>query len=140
MWQRTLLLLLIALPISAVAIGTAARTVNELFDPCVSWGIGESGAGHIYPHDPCGTHTGYEKTRTQTCITLAAIQGVMLLAAVLGIWGAARSRPKIMLLAGIVMILEMIPTVFSAAPLAVLTGAGFIFMGIRLQNQQRLRS
>ncbi len=138
MIARALLALLVALPISVVGVGTAAHRINQLLDPCVEWGVGEAGGGYLGPHDPCGQRTGFGETRTQAYLTIAAVQGVMLLAAVLGVWGAARSRPKMMLLAGILTIFEMFPTAFSVWPLALLTGAGFIYMGLEDQRQTNL--
>jgi len=135
--RRVLRSPLVVLPVSAVAIGTASHTLAQLADPCVTWGVGDSGIGYIRPHDLCGVHTGMGETRTEAGLMLAGIQGGMLLAAVLGVWGAARPRPKIMLLGGILMTLEMIPSVFSICPLAVLTGSVLIYPGLRNQRAAR---
>jgi hypothetical protein len=58
---------------------------------------------------------------------LAAVQGVILLAAVLGIWGTVRSRQWMVVLAGCLMILEIFPTILSFFPLALLAGIGFFW-------------
>jgi hypothetical protein len=137
MWARTFLSLVIALPIAAIAIGTAGYRFDQLFDPCVAWGVGDTGSGYRAVADPCKEHTGYGETKTHFLVMMAAVQGVLLLCAALGVVGAACSRPKLTILAGVLMTFEIVPTIFSIAPLVALTGAGFIIMGIKLQNRKK---
>jgi hypothetical protein len=139
MLGRVALTVLIALPMAGVAVGTAFHKMDELSDPCATWGLGNSGSGYIHPGDPCSQRSGYGETKDEAYLVLAAVQGVILLAATLAIWGAAGSRPKMMLIGGVLMVLEAAPLVFSLWPLALLSGAGLIYMGIRLQDGQKLR-
>ncbi|HTP86128.1 MAG TPA: hypothetical protein VMJ34_04240 [Bryobacteraceae bacterium] len=121
---------MLALPISTVAIGTAAHTIGQLSDPCVAWGAGDSGSGSISPGDPCQQRSAEGETRTEAWLRIAGIHGVILVAAILAVCGAAFFRPKMILLAGALMILES-PLTFTLAPLALLTGAGFVILGLR---------
>jgi len=75
---------------------------------------------------------GDSRTRTQAALSTAAVQGVILVAAALGIWGTIRSRQAAVIVAGLLMLLEMIPTLFSAAPLALLAGAGFLLVAYHM--------
>jgi hypothetical protein len=65
---------------------------------------------------------------------LVAVQGVILLAAVLGIWGTLRARQWMVVLAGCLMILEAIPLMFSLWPLALLAGVGFFWTAYRMPS------
>src|ERR1022692_2190670 len=56
-----------------------------------------------------------------------SVPGVILLAAVLGVWGTIRSREWIVILAGCLMISEVFPLVLSFWPLALLAGLGFFW-------------
>jgi len=65
---------------------------------------------------------------------MVAVQGVILLAAVLGIWGTLRSRRWTVVLAGRPMVLEAFPLIFSFWPLALLAGAGFFRTAYRMPS------
>jgi hypothetical protein len=136
MLRRVALTVLVAIPMAGVAVGTASHEIEQLNDPCATWGLGNSGSGYIHPHDPCSQRSGHSETKAEAYGVLAAVQGIILLAAVLAIWGAAGSRPKAMLLAGVLMVFESVPLVFSLWPLALLTGGGLIYLGISLQKRQ----
>lgn len=138
-WPRTLLALLVTMPVALVAIGSAAHNIRQLLSPCVVWSS-DAPFSRTIPHDPCEEQTGRGETKIQACFTTAAIQGVILLAAALGIWGAACSRPWMMVLGGFLMILEMAPLVFSIWPLALLAGGGFLYMGVKVKDQQNAKS
>lgn len=63
---------------------------------------------------------------------MVAVQGVILLGAGLGIWGAIRERQVAVLVAGLLMLLEVVPTLFSVFPLALLAGVGFLVIAYRM--------
>jgi hypothetical protein len=67
-------------------------------------------------------------------VTMIAVQGVILLAAVLGISGTVRPRQWIVVLAACLMTLEAVPLVFSFWPLALLAGVGFFGTAYRMQH------
>jgi hypothetical protein len=129
---RTWLAVLAALPISIVAIGSATFIFSDLVNPCVVWGASNSGSLYISANHPCKEGKGVGETRIRAGIMLVAVQGVILLAAVLGIWGTVRSRQWMVVLAGCLMILEVFPTVFSFWPLALLAGVGFLWTAYRM--------
>lgn len=137
---RVVLTLLIALPMTAIAVATASHKLDQLNDPCAAWGVSNSGSGYIHPHDPCSQRSGHSQTKAEAYGVPAGVQGVILLAAMLAVWGAAASRPKVVLLGGVLMIFEAPPLIFSIWPLALLTGGGLIYMGIRLLDRQKLTS
>jgi len=68
------------------------------------------------------------------------LQGGILLAAVLGIWGTVRLRQVAVVVAGLVMLLEAIPLLWSFAPLAFLAGIGLLVVAYRMENQTELRN
>ena len=78
------------------------------------------------PTVPCTQYGGEGETKAHAVLMLASVQGVILAAAALGIWGAIRSRRVALIAAGCAMLLEVFPTMFSVWPLALLAGVGFL--------------
>lgn len=128
---RTWFAVLFALPISVVAIGSAANIAGDLVNPCVVWGASNSASFDGTANDACKQGKGEGETRLRAVVTIVAVQGVILLAAVLGIWGTVRSRQWIVVLAGCLMIFEAFPLLFSFWPLALLAGVGFFWTAHR---------
>ena len=138
MWRgRTWAAVLVALPISTFAIGSVASFSFELTSPCVLWP--DSGGYVASASHPCREVTGLGETRMRASIEAAAVPGMILMAAALGIWGAVRSRQAVVIVAGLLMVLEMIPTIFSVAPLALLAGVGFLVVAYRMPDRARSR-
>lgn len=127
---RTWLAVLLALPISVVAIGSAAYCFRGLANPCVIWAASSSRTVYTSLHAPCKEVRGVDETRARAAGMLLAVQGVILLAAGLGIWGTTHSRQWMVVLAACLMILEVFPTIFSVLPLALLAGLGFFLGGV----------
>ncbi|MGA3079193.1 MAG: hypothetical protein ABSG56_36625 [Bryobacteraceae bacterium] len=123
---RIWLAVLLAAPITVVAIGSTAYILAGLMSPCVVWRGSDSGGAYASAHHPCTDLEGLGETM-RGVLVLAAVQGVIILAAVLGIWGTVRSRQWMVVLAGCLMILEVFPLVFSFFPLALLAGIGFFW-------------
>jgi hypothetical protein len=84
---RTWLAVLVALPISIVAIGSMAFTFSELLNPCVVWGASNSGSVYRSADRPCKEGKGVGETRMRAGFEMAVVPGVILLAAVLGSGG-----------------------------------------------------
>jgi hypothetical protein len=137
MWRRaTWAAALAILPISAISFGSAVYIIGELTDPCVVWGGGDthSGAGAQTAANPCTQFRGVGETRTRAVLMLAGVQGLVLAAAALGIWGAVRSRRVALIAAGCVMLLEILPTTFSIWPLALFAGLGLLALAYRMPD------
>jgi hypothetical protein len=134
---RTWLAVLAALPVVIVAIRAISLDLMELSNPCVAWGV--SAPGGLYRRsasDPCPQRTFRSDTRTRAAIIMLAIPGVIVLAAGVGIWAAARSRKRMMLLAACVMFCEALPLAvgFWGLPLALLAGGGFLYVACRISG------
>jgi uncharacterized protein YfaP (DUF2135 family) len=131
--RRTWVAVLVALPILIVTIASLAYFSAELTSPCVGWG-----GGNFYrsagAREHCVQYTVRSQTRAQAALTKAAVQGIILVAAALGIWGTARARQAVAIVAGLLMLLEMIPTLFSVSPLALLAGSGFLVVAYRMPD------
>lgn len=67
---------LLALPISIVAIASAAYIFSELVNPCVIWRASDSGSLYSSAHAPCKEVKGEGETRIRACIMLVVVQGV----------------------------------------------------------------
>ena len=66
---------------------------------------------------------------------MAGVPGVILLAGVLGIWGTVRRREAVVVFAGVLMLLEMIPLGLTLWPLALLAGVGFLIIAYRMPDR-----
>ena len=137
MWRPgTWAAVLAVLPISAISFGSSIYIIGELTNPCVVWGGGNThtGAGAQTAAAPCTGYRGVGETRPHAVLMLAGVQGVILAAAALGIWGAVRSRRVALIAAGCVMLLEMFPAIFSIWPLALLAGLAFLTVAYRMTD------
>lgn len=129
----------VALPISTVAIGSMAYFLRQSVSPCVMWAGSNSASVHGNGSHGCREITGVGQTRLQAAVEKVAVPGVILIAAVLGVWGTARSRQTVVIVAGLLMLLEMIPTGFSVWPLALLAGIGFLVIANRMPERAASR-
>lgn len=126
--------ILITLPISIVAIASIANYVAELTSPCVVWGGGNfHKAADV--KTTCKQYSGDSRTRSQAVLWMAGVPGVILMAAVLGVWGAVTSKKIILVVAGLLMLPEVVLLVFSFWPLALLAGVGLLVVAYRLPAQ-----
>ena len=130
---------LASLPLVAVAISAVISEMRDLRDPCLHWAESSGWGSPIscscseQPADPCATHTsGTSETRAGSIIRTLVFPGGILAAVTLGILGAVRSRYNPVFLVGWSMFL-VIPVIFTAAPLAILAGAGFLWVANQLQ-------
>lgn len=124
--KRAWLALLFALPVGAFAIGVITLNVIDQLNPCVTWAPNSTYSRSS--HDSCREHTIRGDSRIQAATTMVVLPGVILVAAVLGIWAAARSWRRMMLIAACLMLFETIPLLIELwpAPLALLAESGYI--------------
>ncbi|MGA2184232.1 MAG: hypothetical protein ABSH47_14515 [Bryobacteraceae bacterium] len=134
-WARTLLAVLVALPVSILAVRAISLELPDFFNPCVGWG----GAS---PESSCVQHTSLSETKMQAAVRTAAFPGVIVLAAVLGIWGVARSHRKMTLIGACLMLLEapLLAMTIWPVPLLVLAGGGFLWLAQPAAAAQLRRS
>jgi hypothetical protein len=121
----------VASPLIAITLWSIGRTAIEISDPCIAWG--QSGqsmtlhAPHAGPGDPCrqkGSNTG---SKAGAALLAALVPGGVLAAAILAVVGAASSRPRLMLVGSVAMLLETL-VVFTIAPLTLIAGLSFLFL------------
>lgn len=133
-WAATLA----ALPISLVAIASMAYCGAQLINPCVGWG--GRPPTRVTAESTCKAYTVDSRTRGQAALSAAGVQGVILLAAALAVWGTVRLRQRAVVCGGLLMLLETIPTLFSFSPLALFAGIGLLVVAYRMPNRTALRS
>jgi hypothetical protein len=135
--RRTWLAVLFALPVGAFAIGVITVNVIDQLNPCVTWAPNSTYSGSS--RDSCREHVIRGDSRIQAATTMVVLPGVILAAAVLGIWAAACSRRRMMFIAACLMLFETIALLIDPwlAPLALLAGAGFINLGYRIWAEER---
>jgi hypothetical protein len=133
-----LLAVLASLPLGLVAMRAVVLEVRDLRDPCLHWEqSSHSGSAVIFATpragDPCATRSsGTSGTMAGSVVRVLLVSGGLLAAIALGILGAARSIYNLVVLTGWSMFLA-IPIVFSVAPLAIVAGAGFLYVANRLR-------
>jgi hypothetical protein len=135
-FQRTtlLLVLLAASPIAAIAVWSISHTAIELADPCTKWNTPPEQAeyGHLGVHDPCRTFKVTAESKVRATIRAAIVPGGCLLSALLAVAGAALSRRRVVIAAGIGMLAETL-VAFTLAPLTLVAGVSFLLLSTRLQ-------
>ena len=126
---------LASLPVSVLAVRAIAMEIADLQDPCVVWGSGDSGSFTKDARTPCVDSRFRSDSRTQASVTMAVVPGGVLVAAFLGLWGTARARPKIALIAGFLMLMEGFPLLLSAGPLSFMAGGALLWSALRERSQ-----
>ena len=122
-----LLTSVVASPLIAITMWSIGRTVKELSNPCIAWGQSTPFRATIGPHDPCRERGGTTGSKAGAALLAALVPGGVLAAAILAVVGAASSRPRLMLVASVAMLLET-PFAFSIAPLTLIAGLSFLFL------------
>jgi hypothetical protein len=142
-----LLTVLVVLPAGYFTVWSISDTLGELLDPCLHWGMGSSVSYDLpaYPRsdDPCGgSFRGTSETKVRAVITAMLVPGLLLMACILALIGAAISRPGLLVVAACVMFLEALP-LYSVTLFAVPTGGALMLisrmvrwrMGPRFQGE-----
>ena len=122
---------LASLPLSILAVRAITMEISDLQNPCVVWGSGNSGSFTSDARTLCVDRRFRSDSRTQASVTMAVVPGGILVAAFLGLWGTARARPKIALLAGFLMLLEGIPLLLSVGLLSFVAGGALVWSAWR---------
>ena len=134
MWRKGIwVAALVALPISLVAIASLAYGGAKLVSPCVGWGGNPPAV--VTAKATCKVYTLDSRTRAHAVVSAAGVQGVILLAAALALWGTVHLRQHAVVGAGLLMLLEIIPTLFSCSLLALFAGVGLLVVAYRMPNQ-----
>ncbi len=135
--RRTWLAVLFALPVGAFAIGVITADVIDQLNSCVTWAPNSTYSESS--RDSCREQTIRGDTRLRAAAMMAVYPGVILVAAVLGVWAAARSWRRMIFVAACLMLFATIPLLIELWPalLALLAGAGFIYLGYRIWAEER---
>ncbi len=128
--KRTIWAGLVCLPVAVIAIISIIHYSTRLVSPCVGW------AGGNFPtsadvKSPCQSYSVDSRTRAEATLWMAGVSGVILLATGLAMWGTLRSRQAVVIVAGLLMLCEMIPLGLTLWPLALLAGAGLLVVAYR---------
>ena len=121
------LVIVAAIPALLLAASSIGAQVSQFANPCVTWGAGENAAAVLTRDDLCRQRTMMGETEQAAAVRIILVPGVLLLAAVLGIFGTARENWKLSLIAGSVLLLEAIPLALTVWPLPLLAGGAFLW-------------
>jgi hypothetical protein len=127
-----LLVFLAASPVAAIAIWSISHAAIEFADSCAIWDYPPERPVHIGPYDACRTRSIHTESKAYAAIRAAIVPGGVLLAALLAMAGAVLSRRRVLIAAGIGMLVETIG-VFTIAPLTLVAGVSFLLLSKRLQ-------
>jgi hypothetical protein len=87
---------------------------------------------HVGPHDACREPSVHTESKARAAIRAAIVPGGLLLATTLAAAGAALSHRRLVIAAGIGMLIETL-VVFTIAPLTLVVGVSFLLLSKRLQ-------
>src|SRR3954447_469862 len=118
--QLTMILLvfLAAAPAGGIAIWSIGRTAMELADPCATWDYPPDQPVHMHigARDVCRQRSVHSESKARAVTRSALVPGGVLAAWLLAVAGAALLRRRLIIAAGIGMLLETC-VVFTIAPL-----------------------
>ena len=134
-------LAVVIVPIAIFAVWTAYAQIIDFFNPCITWGVGNSGSVALNPaaRGPCSMSSGgNSETILGAAITLVLIQGVILSGAFLGALGIIRSQPNLAIVGAMILFAESVPLMFDGLfVFTVLAGCFFLWAsrGRRIQSR-----
>jgi hypothetical protein len=131
------LIIVAAIPALLLAATSIGAQVPLFADPCVTWGVADNSSVELTRDDTCRQRTVVGETKQTAAVRIVLVPGVLLLAAVLGIWGTLREKWKLSLIAGSVLLLEAIPLALTVWPLPVLAGGAFLWAAAEDRHPQR---
>jgi hypothetical protein len=140
--SRAVVLLLTVMavsPVAAIALWSIGRTAKDLADPCATWDLPNGAGMRVAPDDPCRAKSGHSESKADAVLRAAICPGVLLAASILAIAGAASSRPRLMWMGAIAMLLET-AIAFSIWPLTLIAVPGIIFLAGRVPRAAPLPS
>ena len=136
-----LLATLVSLPLTVVAVRALAIDLRNFSDPCFHWGVGSEGhfsgslEASVRLDDPCARrYSSTSEAKKQALIRLLIVPGGILAAVAFAMLGAVRSRPVFAVVGACLMLLEAVPTIFSVAPIAVLTGLAYLLVAKKARS------
>jgi hypothetical protein len=109
-----------------LAAWSLARTLPQFWDRCFQWATPQTAGMSISPEPGCRSVEGTSETRLQAVARLAVVHGGILLASVLGVLGAVRARPLLVVFGAGLILLESIPLIFSFAFMTVFVSGLFL--------------
>ncbi len=126
--------LVLTLPIGLIAAASLLNDISSMFNPCITWGAGNSGVLVLQAEGPCSTfRAAVSETIPSVIFRLSTIQGGILTAIGLGVVGFLRSRPTLLVAGSAIMILESVPFVFDGFfILTILAAISFLWCARRL--------
>jgi hypothetical protein len=148
--QAVFLAIVVALPISVLAIASFERTASRLADPCTEWISRDAGnpgrikvrrgnlgaalqAGTHFP-TPCANRVSETaETRHDALVSAALIPGGLLLGSVLGIAGALASLPFLLMIGAAILLLESI--FVSVGPVIAIGAALFLVTAYKVHKR-----
>jgi hypothetical protein len=133
--RALILAALAAVPVLVIAVLSALQIMSRLADPCIQWGAGHSQtssageyrsgqfsaelsgrSGHSTANPCAARMEATSETRSRALGRLVTIPCGLLVASLLGVFGALRSRPSLAVAGSIIMFLES-AVMFSIFPL-----------------------
>jgi hypothetical protein len=100
------------------------KEVSMFSNPCITWGVGNSGALVLHTGGPCSSfREAVSETVPSAILRLALIQGGILTAIGLGVVGFLRSHSVLLVVGSMVLIFESVPLVFDGLSVFTLLAA-----------------
>jgi DNA-binding transcriptional ArsR family regulator len=129
--------LLLIVPIVTIAVISSIGQVQDFFNPCLIWGIASGGSITVSSNSACSITGGTSETMLQAALQLALVQGGMLFAIGLGVFGLLRAHPRLVIVGSVVLIFESIPLVFDGLFVFALLAAASLLWSMRIQTRPK---
>jgi hypothetical protein len=131
------LIIVAAIPALLLGVGSIFAQLPQFGNPCVTWGAGDNATAVLTRDDACTQRTVVGETKQTAAVRIVLVPGVLLLGAVLGIWGTLRKSWKLSLISGSLLLLEAIPLALTVWPLPLLAGGAFLWAAAEDRHPQR---
>jgi hypothetical protein len=126
---------LISVLLAAISVWSLGHTAVEMLDPCMRWepqtGPGFQGHASIEPNSPCRGVTVSGQSRRQAITVALLVPGGVLGGTLLAGFALLRARRRLMIGAGVILLLETL-VVFTIAPLTLAAAIVYFFAASRL--------
>lgn len=105
---------LVMLPIGVILAISLGKDISNLVNPCFRWGATMNSVVS-QASGSCSSASADTETIPQMLSSLILIQGGILVGAITGLFGVAKTSPTILIVSSTILILESVPLIFGGS-------------------------
>lgn len=119
------------LPVMAFVIVSLLHEIPHFFDPCFHWSYVNS-SGRIAPSPECPMVAATSESFTQALTRLAFVQGGLVLAVALGIYGTLMIKPYHVFLGSLILLFQSMLLIIGSFPIPILIASALLLWSSKL--------